>query len=746
MNLTDIREISADAVHPTHLNSPHDFFVRPLAKGMGEAVANRTILRQDLKETWGDVAERVALGNSLLDPRGPEAQERERVLLRDHIANASLLMSWRHLQHGDADQPNRGMEVFTNCATAPTSFALFYLLLNGSGVGRAYDDDLMLVDWDFAPIVRCVLSDSHPDFRWGTDESVREAKRKYPGAVWFEIPDSREGWAQAVEKIEVMAYSKKYANRVLVLDWSAVRGKNAPIGGMQGRPSSGPCPTMDAIKLAASVKNSGMEPWEQTMWVDHYLAECVLVGGARRAARIATKRWTDPGIFRFIDIKKPEVYQDAFSNDQKYTPLWSANNSVGVDDLFWERVEQKGSHAHKVFLAVTYGAYEHRTGEPGFVDQQKLVQKDLGFSGYQDGEYAQSSRYQPSKHAKKLLGRLAEVVKAKPFTQIVNPCGEVSILVLGGFCVIGDVVPYFARDLDHAEEAFRICARALIRTNLMESLYDREVKRTNRIGVGMTGVQEFAWKHFGFTFRDLIDEEKSKSFWMTLSRFKRAVVDECARYSVELGVIIPHTNSTVKPAGSTSKLFGLTEGWHLPSMREFLRWVQFRSDSPQIQEFRDKGFPIRELRTYAGTTIVGFPTQPEICRIMPNELIVTATEATPEEQYRWIKLGEKYWIRGVDDQGVALEEDTGNQISYTLKYDPAAITLADFRELLIKQQSQVRCCSVMPISDTSAYEYTPEQATSRTEFSRILSAIKDEGVKEDISLESLMCAGGACPL
>ena len=33
--------------------------------------------------------------------------------------------------------PARNMEVFTNCATAIASFAKFYLLLNGSGVGRS---------------------------------------------------------------------------------------------------------------------------------------------------------------------------------------------------------------------------------------------------------------------------------------------------------------------------------------------------------------------------------------------------------------------------------------------------------------------------------------------------------------------------------------------------------------------------------------------------------------------------------
>ncbi|MCS6921101.1 MAG: ribonucleoside-diphosphate reductase, partial [Elioraea sp.] len=57
-------------------------------------------------ESWADVAERVALGNSLLEPR-PEWREAERTTLRHHLRQASVLLSGRHLQHGDATQPSR---------------------------------------------------------------------------------------------------------------------------------------------------------------------------------------------------------------------------------------------------------------------------------------------------------------------------------------------------------------------------------------------------------------------------------------------------------------------------------------------------------------------------------------------------------------------------------------------------------------------------------------------------------------
>ncbi len=719
------------------------FISRKLDAGMGQAVARRTYLRKvkdavsgrERWETWEEVADRVAAGNtSLLGKKFPKERETDYNILKKHIANGSILMSGRHLQHGDMTQSKRNMEVFTNCSTATSSYILFYLLMNGSGVGRPYDDDMCVVDWDHMPNVRCVISDEHPDFVWGFDESMRDAKHKYgdgDSVHWFEVPDSREGWSQAVELMEVMAFEKKFKDDMLILDFSKVRPKGAPIRGMQNRPSSGPKPLMNAIEKVTTIKGAGMSPWKQAMFTDHYLAECVLVGGARRSARIATKIWTDPEIFDFINIKRGGF-------------LWSANNSVAVDDKFWK---QKSTHAKKVFDMMLRAAYDDGTGEPGFINQHRLVQNDEGYDGYQDGKYAQSQKYQPFERTLKMLSKVARNAGSKIYSQIPNPCGEISLNMLGGYCVIADVVPYYAPTLEDAEEAYRAATRALIRVNtFMDSLYNREVKRTNRIGVGMTGIHEFAWNSFGYSFRDVIDEEKAQDFWQTIARFKRAVVDEAEKYSKKLGVVVPHTNTTIKPSGTISKLFALTEGAHLPSMREYIRWVQYRSDDPQVKKYKDKGYPVKELKSYTGSTAVGFPTQPLICRIGMNGELVTAAEATPEEQYKWLMLLEKYWIVGVDENGEPLE-DTGNQVSYTLKYDPKKVKYAEFTEMIRKYQGLVKCCSVMPQQDATAYEYQPEQPVTISEFMRVIDEIeKDENLFEDIDYEHLKCESGACPI
>jgi len=692
------------------------------------------------KEKWEEVAERVAKGNTAITNESQAEYE----TIRDHIARATLLTSGRHLQHGDETQPERPMEVFTNCSTSAASFVTFYLLLNGSGVGRAYDDDLMVVDWSKMPIVVPVCDHAHKDVQSGEINALTKAEAdhmyKFAKRTYFEVPDTREGWAKAVEKLEVMAFQGR-SDEVLIIDFSKVRERGAPIKGMQDRPASGPGPLMEALDKIKAIRGSGMRPWRAAMFVDHYLSECVLVGGARRAARMSTKSWRDKGVLEFIQIKRGGY-------------LWSSNNSVTVDEEFWNLIENGGplaAHARKVFELSAKSAYHDGTGEPGFINQDKLVAKGDS-SIYLDGKILTDGRYIQDEATAPLFSKIAMRAMDMPYQMIVNPCGEIPLLMWGGYCVLADVVPYHAKDDDDAEQAFRAAARFLIRVNQMDSLYWREVNRTNRIGVSMTGIHEYALSRFGYKWQDLIDEEKSKDFWMMLSRFKAAVDDEAKKYSEELGVVMPHTTTTIKPAGTTSKLFGLTEGAHLPAMREYLRSVQFRNDDPLLVQYEKMGYPIKKLRTYGGTTIVGFPTRPEICNLVedPSD-ITTASEATPAEQYQWIRLLEKYWLRGLDEESRLRGEDTSAQVSYTLKLDTKTVGYDEYKGVLLDNQRTVKCCTIMPFDPDAmqVYEYLPEQSITKEEYERILEAINHdvaEEVVEDVDLDTLQCASGACPI
>lgn len=549
-----------------------DSFLTPARvyqKGQGEAVADRTVNRvvDGRRETWADVALRVARGNVSLTAAAGADQEFHK--MHRHLRQASILMSGRHLQHGDETQSTRPQEVFTNCSTSASSFIEFYLLLNGSGVGRSYDNDMMIVDWaGKMPHVVCKIRPDHPDVltgEIGAEFVIPDIRGKAAdGIIIYMVPDSREGWAKATEQIERLTWEGTNADKLLVLDFSGVRHRGAPIKGMQDRPASGPAPLMDAIKNMSTVRSNGMEPWLATMHVDHYLAECVLVGGARRAARMATKTWRDKNVLKFVSVKKGGV-------------LWSSNNSVTVDEEFWKLVSAEVAdlqnesdetfdlavHAKYVFEAICKASYFDQTGEPGLINVDKLAQKDEGIEALMDGNYAESARMKPDPETLGMTAQLAKVFATKRYNMIVNPCGEIPLSMLGGYCVIGDVVPYHAggngvvgQDRfddatwdDDAEDAFRVMTRALMRTNLMNCLYGKEVKRTNRIGVGMTGIHEYAWARFGLGWKDLVDARKSLPFWQMMSRFSNAVVDESIKYAAILGVAVPHTSTTFKPAG-----------------------------------------------------------------------------------------------------------------------------------------------------------------------------------------------------
>lgn len=174
------------------------------------------------------------------------------------------------------------------------------LLLNGSGVGRAYDDDLCLTNWDYSPNLRVVIDAHHPDYNYETDEDVRTARHKYRGqnVIWHEVADTREGWAKAVEVWETLTFEKVHFDKTLVLDFSKVRAKGEPIKGMQNRPSSGPKPLMEALQMCATIKGSGMAPWLQALYIDHYLAFTSCRRFGRNAAAF---RWTVT-MAPFIDL------------------------------------------------------------------------------------------------------------------------------------------------------------------------------------------------------------------------------------------------------------------------------------------------------------------------------------------------------------------------------------------------------------------------------------------------------------
>lgn len=694
---------------------------RPLAPGLGVAVARHGIFRPEDRGDFGRVANRVAAGNIALLGDPAANSRNEQAFLRNAIACGALLTAGRHLVRGDATQANQPMEFFVNCATAATSFTCFYLLLCGAGVGRAYDDAICLVDWRRAPRLFFHLAATHPDYGRANAPLLAALAETAPdGATHFVIPDSREGWAEALEALEAMAHAGQ-ADHAFVLDFSAIRPSGQPICGLAGRPAPGPLPLLSAfLALRDDIIKApqAMPFWEQALRVDDTMAQAVMYGGLRRAARMAAKTWRDPDAPRFaagLDLPGRA----------------SATYALLVNADFWARVGPRAKvdnpatgHARTVFEAAS--ASIHQRGEPGFINADRMVQAPLPDPDTRFG----SARFSMAQGAA-LLSDIAIHARGADFTAITNPCGEVALPVTGGFCVVADVAPLLACPVPLEEvargalpddlaatwdqrvvAAIQLGVRFLIRINRMKGIYDAEIRMSNRIGLGLTGIFEWAWLRYGLGFDALMAPHGGRSFWRALARLSALAKREARDYARSLGMAAPVTVTTIKPAGTTSLLFGLSAGAHPPPAAQYLRWVRYEDDV-SAQALLRAGHPAR--RTASGF-LIGFPTQALLSRLGHHLGLMTAGEAPLAAQYRWIDLLERYWIGARQ----------GNQVSCTLNFDADMVSLPELQRLLRRHQPTLRAASLLPRRAACVIEKAtmPEEPISAATYAALMAQIK----------------------
>jgi hypothetical protein len=331
-----------------------------------------------------------------------------------------------------------------------------------------------------------------------------------------------------------------------------------------------------------------------------------------------------------------------------------------------------------------------------------------------------------------MLGR-QELRDAHPpslYTHFVNPCSEITFRATGAYCVIGNVNLYACKTVASAHKAIKLLVRSLIRVNLMPALYSEEVKKTNRIGVGLTGIFEWLYvtsKKYNWNEGDQTD---------FLSDLGNAAKTEAVLYSKKLGVVAPATVTMIAPTGTVSKLFGLTEGAHPPAYLFYVRWVQFGENDPNLKDLIAKGYPAKQLTSQADRWIVGFPTRTELARISNGKGIKCAGDWTPKQHFEWVQSLESNWLGYI----------MANQVSYTLKYSPENTSFEQFQEMLKKHMPNVKCCSVMQEADESAYEYLPEQKVTLKEYQAIEARIKTKALEESVDRSHVDCGAGGCPI
>lgn len=660
---------------------------------IGEPVFKRTYSHTKLdgkKETWIETVVRAVRGNvELVHEDFIEANEDERLV--ELLQKFDALPAGRHLNASGI----KCRQFLFNCHASGWDSELpwdhftflFDALMQGGGVGANYSNRYLetLPTVERFVHLHVICREDHPDLH--EFESLLSKHKGDTKENLFVVPDTREGWVEAVEKILRAAWTKNCLSETeLTIDVSQIRERGRPLvtsGGIACGP--GPLVSMlvDFVKVVNSCVNRKVGSLD-AMMMDHVLASCVVAGGKRRSSRMSVKNWKDHDIFEFINCKREDGSH------------WSTNISVEVDDGFFAAYHHSSNEFHKqagaVMRSIILG--KRNNGEPG-VWNRSLSQKD---------EREPEEMYCP------------------------NPCGEIGLQMWEN-CNLGHInLQHFAnRPLKEMEEAFRLMTRWLIRATFGDITNPRQravVNKNRRIGVGFFGFHGFlALRGIKYS-----DSWQSEEVLTALKRCKDRVVSEAYRYSQQLGIPVPVKNTTLAPTGTIAILPGVSSSAQALFAGWYIRRVRYSDMDPELQVKKSEGYHVYPDPDARNTSIVEYWCEdPLVARVRnngldPAELIEAQDDITLDTSLKVQTMLQTHWA--------------DNGISFTINMP--------VDKMPSEEEMEAAFVSAMPfIKGTTFF---PDKSRKNAPFERLSKATFDAwtGQKEISSVEDL-CKGG-CPV
>lgn len=425
-------------------------------------------------------------------------------------------------ERGGACLNNCGFVTTANIAENPTKWAEFIMDMSMVGVGVGFDtrgaDKLKIVQ---------------PE----------------DGARTFVVPDTREGWVEAL-RLLMQAYTTD-GLAVPSFDFSLVRAAGEPIKGFGGT-SSGPDPLKEMLADIKDILHAKIgQTLNSTDIVDigNLIGRCVVAGNVRRSAEIVFGEPTDE---QFALLKQDK--------DKLYHHRWASNNSifatVGMD---------YGWHARQTAI----------NGEPGYM--------------WMDNARAFGRLKDPANWADR------EAVGG-------NPCLEQTLHDYE-LCTLVETFPSRHADLEEYLETLKIAylyakTVTLVPTHWQET--NAVMARNRRIGLSQSGIikafgrhgrrEMLRWCDRGYEFLNGLD----------------------IQYSNWLGVPRSIKKTSVKPSGTISLLPGEPPGIHYPHSQFYIRRVRVGVHSPLLKAVREAGLHVEPaVGQEDSTMVVSFPVKEE---------------------------------------------------------------------------------------------------------------------------------------
>lgn len=375
-------------------------------------------------ESWTDTVKRVVEDNVSKDPNVSEDEAKE---LFDAIWNMRVMPPGRGLWTGGVAgmHPAAKFNCWGTVLDSPEEWCWTAdMLMLGGGVG------VSLLEIDKLPVVKGFsrlyigCSSEHPN--------VGEVQPDFVGDRVYSIPDSREGWVDALRTVLAAGFSGRDAR----VDVTGVRERGAPIRTFGGV-ACGPGPLVHLLRKVNEILNGAIGrklTSVECLDITNYVGLCIRSGNVRRSALITLGHVEDQA---FRDAKKD--FAAVLSHRS------TSNNSIvlqGGEVVDWDALVRDMSEF----------------GEPGIVNMARIrVDDDSAVT--------------------------------------VNPCAEISLHKREACCLV-EFFPSRCESLTAARKAAVLATRYCLRQRLdrlPDPESDAKQQANMRLGVAIGGVCDFDW-------------------------------------------------------------------------------------------------------------------------------------------------------------------------------------------------------------------------------------------------------------
>mgnify|MGYP001025329726 FL=1 len=459
--------------------------------------------------------------------------------------------------------------------------------------------DFVIDDWDGTPLQNCAfVSTKHDlpdaihflmlasmngvgvglDVDGGYCHRVKGAN----GTIEWVIPDTREGWAEALEYLIVAHLEGKPRP---IFDYSKIRPAGALIARFGGT-ASGP----DALHELLDWLDGLFDERKGEVLTTRDIADianrvgcCVVSGSSRRSAELLLGNSTD----EYLSLKdyghmEGDTWVEGPSADRQ-TFGWMSNNSV------------------RATVGQDYDDLAKKTavnGEPGYV--------------WMDTTRA--------------FGRMKDKRDNKDYRAAgFNPCVE-QPLEPHELCCLVETFPTRAESVTDYLKTLKVAFLYAKSVTLLPTFSEKSnavMARNRRIGLSQTGISTYVEDHGIAAWRQLCDEG-----YKEVQRLDNIYSDWlCVRPSIR--------TTTVKPSGTVSLLTGDSPGVHWnPASGYYIRRVTM-PDNELLAAVREAGYVVEESVYSKGQYVVAFPVKSPFKRSEKDVTIWEKVALAAEAQHWW---------------------------------------------------------------------------------------------------------------